>query len=84
MPSPVSEPLGEEDVEELKEEEEPDLDEEEVGLRQEYRRKLRRLRTSKGKSIVFCFCVDVNVFSGCFYLMRAKWHFLLYQRSFAV
>ena len=53
MPSPVSEPLGEEDVEELKEEEEPDLDEEEVGLRQEYRRKLRRLRTSSGRSIVF-------------------------------
>ena len=45
-PSPISDPVGEEEVEELKELEEPEDEDEEAGLRQEYRRKLRRLRTS--------------------------------------
>ena len=47
-PSPISDPLGEEEVEELKELEDPEDEDEEAGLRQEYRRKLRRLRTSSG------------------------------------
>ena len=45
-PSPISDPVGEEEAEELKELEEPEDKDEEAGLRQEYRRKLRRLRTS--------------------------------------
>ena len=45
-PSPISDPVGEEEAEELKELEEPE--DEEAGLRQEYRRKLRRLKTSSG------------------------------------
>ena len=47
-PSPISDPAGEEEAEELKELEEPEDEDEEAGLRQEYRRKLRRLRTSSG------------------------------------